>query len=73
MGRQQSGENPVFRLCISGTNVMVRFSTEESVDVKCRVRDILTGAYGERLQRTSLLCGGCETADSAIPYKAVRR
>jgi len=36
---------------------MVRFSEEESVDVKCRVRDILTGAYGERLQRTPLLCG----------------
>lgn len=57
MDSQQSDINPVFQLCISGSDVMVRFSEEESVDVKCRVRDILTGAYGERLQRTPLLCG----------------
>ncbi len=57
MGSQQNDINPVFQLCISGSDVMVRFSEEESVDVKCRVRDILTGAYGERLQRTPLLCG----------------
>lgn len=57
MGSQQRSINPVFQLCISGSDVMVRFSEEESVDVKCRVRDILTGAYGERLQRTPLLCG----------------
>lgn len=57
MGSQQNDINPVFQLCICGSDVMVRFSEEESVDVKCRVRDILTGAYGERLQRTPLLCG----------------
>ncbi len=57
MGSQQRSINPVFQLCICGSDVMVRFSEEESVDVKCRVRDILTGAYGERLQRTPLLCG----------------
>lgn len=57
MGSQKSDINPVFQLCICGSDVMVRFSEEESVDVKCRVRDILTGAYGERLQRTPLLCG----------------
>lgn len=57
MGSQQRSINPVFQLCICGFDVMVRFSEEESVDVKCRVRDILTGAYGERLQRTPLLCG----------------
>ncbi len=57
MGSQQNNKNPVFQMCISGGDVMVRFSAEESVDVKSRVRDILTGAYGERLQRTPLLCG----------------
>lgn len=57
MGSQQRSINPVFQLCICGSDLMVRFSEEESVDVKCRVRDILTGAYGERLQRTPLLCG----------------
>ncbi|MCM1233194.1 MAG: hypothetical protein NC489_24005 [Ruminococcus flavefaciens] len=56
MGSHQDNNNPVFQLCISGAKVMVRFSEEESVDVKCRVRDILTGAYGERLQRTPALC-----------------
>lgn len=60
MGSQQSDINPVFQLCISGSDVMVRFSEEESVDVKCRVRDILTGAYGERLQKKPLLCGDRE-------------
>lgn len=57
MGSQQSSTNPVFQLCVSGSDVMVRFSEEESVDVRCRVRDILTGAYRERLQRMPLLCG----------------
>lgn len=57
MGSQQRSINPVFQLCICGSDVMFRFSEEEPVDVKCRVRDILTGAYGERLQRTPLLCG----------------
>lgn len=60
MDSQQSNKNPIFQLCINGDDVMVRFSEEESVDVKCRVRDILTGAYGERLQRTPLLCGDAE-------------
>lgn len=60
MGSQQSSKIPVFQLCINGAAVMVRFSEEESVGVKCRVRDILTGAYGERLQRKSLLCGDAE-------------
>jgi len=52
--------SPVFRLYVKGAAVTVRFSEEESEDVKCRVRDILTGAYGERLQRDSLLCAGTE-------------
>ena len=60
MDSQQSNKNPIFQLCINGDDVIVRFSEEESVDVKCRVRDILTGAYGERLQRENLLCGGAE-------------
>lgn len=60
MGSQQNSASPVFRLYVKGADVMVRFSEEESEDVKCRVRDILTGAYGERLQRENLLCGGTE-------------
>lgn len=62
MGSQQSNcnTNPVFRLYISGAAVTVRFSEEESTDVRCRVRDILTGAYGERLQKMPMLCGDTE-------------
>lgn len=60
MGSQQNNASPVFRLYVKGADVTVRFSEEESEDVKCRVRDILTGAYGERLQREKLLCGGTE-------------
>ncbi|MCI9071417.1 MAG: hypothetical protein HFH80_01155 [Lachnospiraceae bacterium] len=60
MGSQQYNKNPIFQLCISGGDVMVRFSAEESVDVKSRVRDILTGAYEERIQRIPLLCGDAE-------------
>lgn len=60
MGSQQNNASPVFRLYVKGADVMVRFSEEESEDVKCRVRDILMGAYGERLQREKLLCGGTE-------------
>ena len=84
MGSQQNNINPVFQLCISGSDVMVRFSEEESVDVKCKVRDILTGAYRERLQRTPLLCGDdCDvcvvmvkdtengiSANSTVPYNS---
>ena len=50
MGSQQNNASPVFRLYVKDADVTVRFSEEESADVKCRVRDILTGAYGERLQ-----------------------
>ena len=60
MGSQQNNTGPVFRLYVKDADVTVRFSEEESKDVKCRVRDILTGAYGERLQRENLLCGGAE-------------
>lgn len=63
MGSQQSDVNPVFQMCVSGSDVMVRFSEEESVDVKCKVRDILTGAYGERLERMPLLCGDGESLE----------
>ena len=60
MGSQQNNASPVFRLYVKDADVTVRFSEEESEDVKCRVRDILTGAYGERLQRENLPCGGTE-------------
>lgn len=57
LGSQQNNGNPVFRLCINGAAVTVRFSEEESADVKCRVRNILTRAYGERIQKELLPCG----------------
>ncbi len=57
MSSQQSNTSPVFRLYVKGADVTVRFSKEESEDVKCRVRDILTGAYGERLQRKKYCTG----------------
>ena len=60
MGSQKNNASPVFRLYVKDADITVRFSEEESEDVKCRVRDILTGAYGERLQREKLLCGGTE-------------
>ena len=37
MGSQQSSTNPVFQLCVSGSDVIVRFSEEESVDVRCKI------------------------------------
>lgn len=54
MSSQQNNRKPVFRLYVKGAAVTVRFSEEESADVRCRIRDILTGAYGERLQRDNL-------------------
>lgn len=60
MSSQQNNRKPVFRLYVKGSAVTVRFSEEESVDVKCRIRDILTNVYGERLQRDDLPCGKTE-------------
>ena len=57
MSSQQNNRKPVFRLYVKGAAVTVRFSEEESADVRCRIRDILTGAYGERLQRDDLPSG----------------
>ena len=60
LSSQQNNRKPVFRLYVKGSAVMVRFSEEESADVRCRIRDILMGAYGERLQRDSLPSGKTE-------------
>lgn len=60
MSSQQNNRKPVFRLYVKGSAVTVRFSEEESADVRCRIRDILTGAYGERLQRDGLPSGKTE-------------
>lgn len=40
--------NKMFRIRVNGIVVRVRFSEEQSADVKCRIRDILTEAYQER-------------------------
>ena len=60
MSSQQNNRKPVFRLYVKGAAVTVRFSEEESSDERCRIRDILTGAYGERLQRDDLPSGKTE-------------
>ena len=60
MSSQQNNRKPVFRLYVKGAAVTVRFSEEKSMDVRCRIRDILTGAYGERLQRDDLPSGKTE-------------
>ena len=60
MSCQQNNRKPVSRLYVKGSAVTVRFSEEESADVRCRIRDILMGAYGERLQRDNLPSGKTE-------------
>ena len=52
MPENQEQISPVFKLDISGTSVMVRFSTIETPDIKIRIRDILTASYEERIQNT---------------------
>ena len=52
MPENQEKTNPVFKLDINGTSVIVTFSTSETPDIKARVRDILTESYEERIQNT---------------------
>lgn len=60
MSSQQNNEKHVFRLYVKGAAVTVRFSEEESADLKRRIRDILTDVYGERIQSDKLLCDNAE-------------
>ena len=60
MSSQQNNRKPVFRLYVKGIAVTVRFSEEESADVRCRIRDILTSVYGERLRSDDLPSGKTE-------------
>ena len=59
MGSQQNNAGPVFRLYVKDADVTVRFSEEESKDVKCRVRDILTGHMGNA-SRGKDCCAGTQ-------------
>ena len=52
MPENQEKTNPVFKLDINGTSVIVTFSTSETPDIKARVRDILMESYEERIQNT---------------------
>ena len=50
MSKSQKDDSPVFQLHINGSSVMVRFSNIETLDIKARIRDILTESYEERIQ-----------------------
>ena len=52
MPENQEKNSPVFKLDISGTSVIVTFSSIETSNIKARVRDILTESYEERIQNT---------------------
>ena len=52
MPENQEKTNPVFKLDINGTSVIVTFSASETPDIKTRIRDILTESYEERIQNT---------------------
>ena len=47
---KSKNSGPVFRLDVNGTVVTVRFSETEILDIKARIRDILTESYEERFQ-----------------------
>ena len=49
MLENQEQISPVFKLDISSTSVMVRFSTIETPDIKIRIRE---KSYEERIQNT---------------------
>jgi len=51
MRNQKNVENPTFQLPVNGNIVTVRFSMEESENIKEKVRDILTEAYEERFYK----------------------
>ena len=52
MPENQEKTNPVFKLDINSTSVIVTFSGIEMPDIKARIRDILTESYEERVQNT---------------------
>lgn len=54
MGEIHEIENQGFRMKVNCANVVLRFSKEESSDIKGKVRDILVEAYEERFQK--LIC-----------------
>ena len=56
MSENQKNENLIFKIDINGVAVTVRFSDTETVDVKARIRDILTESYEERFQRNIQEC-----------------
>jgi len=51
LDRQQNVENPAFCLRVNGVSVTIRFSEDESADIKNKVREILTEAYEDRFQK----------------------
>ena len=56
MENGKENKNPVLRVRVNGSTVIMRFSTNESVGLKDQIRDILTEARGERLQNEWLSC-----------------
>lgn len=57
MGNMRTDMNPVMRLRVNSSVVTVMFSGNEGTEVKNKVRDILTEAYEERLQKVFIPCG----------------
>lgn len=57
MGNMRTDMNPVMRLRVNSSVVTVMFSGNEGTEVKNKVRDILTEAYEERLQKAFIPCG----------------
>ena len=52
----RENKNPVLRIRVNGSMVIVTFSKNESVGLKDQIRDILTESRGERLQNELLSC-----------------
>jgi len=48
---RKADENPVLQLRVNNSVVKVMFSRSDGMDVKNRVRDILTESYEERFQK----------------------
>jgi len=54
---RKADENPVLQLRVNNSVVKVMFSRSDGMDVKNRVRDILTESYEERFQKEIMTCG----------------
>lgn len=56
MEDRNGNNSPMLQICVNNSTVIVRFSRAENAGLKDLVRDILTEAYEERLQKGLLPC-----------------